>query len=142
MAIEDVDDWWYADGPEDLDEYLNVFGSRFPLNEIRHGVCVGCGGNVFGMHGDVDARNVEWTCRGCGQAELLPGCDRSWLPGEPTLCRCDCMGLDFNVAVGYALRPSGEVYYFCVAERCTSCGLLGTFVDRRYRESQPGFRLP
>ena len=44
-------------------------------------------------------------------------------------CRCPCGGLDYSVAIGFALRDSGEVRWVTVALRCTACGILGSFAD-------------
>jgi hypothetical protein len=131
MAIEDVDGWLYGDGPEDLDEYFVEFETLYSPGEVSHGVCAGCGEIVFGMHGNLDTGDVEWTCRGCGRMQLVPGCERSWLPGRPTPCGCDCGGSDFNVAVCLSTRPSDRVRYLSMVERCTFCGLLATFVAKK-----------
>ena len=131
MAIEDVDTWLYADGPEDLDEYFVEHDCLYEPGEVTHSVCSGCGGIIFGMHGNLDTGDVEWICRGCGQAQLVAGCERSWLPGEPAISRCDCGERDFNVAVGRSTRPTDRVRYLSMMQRCITCGSLGTFAAKK-----------
>jgi DNA-directed RNA polymerase subunit RPC12/RpoP len=72
-----------------------------------YGKCARCGGQVFGVHGDLDERAVQRICRNCGAQHFIVDSGEYWDVMKPAIMICECDGdgdeEDFNVAVGYSL---------------------------------------
>lgn len=130
MVIDKSGTWWRGEDLADLHAYLVAFTAEgYPADEIRDCVCGRCGGRVFGLRGDGTEGCGRRTCRGCGRKEFIADSADIWAEARPRTCSCPCGGKDFNLAVAFALRASGDVRWVTVGERCVACGVLGSFVD-------------
>lgn len=138
MVIDKSGTWWRGSTPADLHEYLVAFTAEsHPADEIRDCVCSGCGGRVFGLRGDGAEGCGRRTCRRCRRKEYIADSADIWSTARPRTCSCPCGSKDFNLAVAFALRSTGDVRWVTVGERCVACGILGSFVDWSidYRDS-------
>jgi hypothetical protein len=138
VVIDKSGTWWRGNQPADLHEYLVAFTTdRYQADEIRDSVCSRCGGRVFGLRGDPVEGCGRRTCRRCGHKEFIADSAEIWSTARPRTCSCPCGGTDFNLAVAFTLRSSGDVRWVTVGERCVACGILGSFVDWSidYRDS-------
>jgi hypothetical protein len=79
----------------------------YDVHEVRICTCAACGGQVFGVRGDLDERAVQRVCRGCGAEHFIADSGAYWDAMKPAIMVCECDGdgdeEDFNVAVGYSL---------------------------------------
>jgi hypothetical protein len=138
VVIDKSGTWWRGSEAADLREYLVAFtAGGYPADEIRDSECSGCGGRVFGLRGDGTEGCGRRVCRRCGRKEYIADSADVWTQARPRTCSCVCGSKDFNLAVAFALRSSGDVRWVTVGERCVSCGVLGSFVDWSidYRDS-------
>jgi hypothetical protein len=130
VVIDRSGTWWRGDDPRDLHDYLVAFTAEgHPADEIRDCVCSRCGGRVFGLRGDGTEGCGRRNCRRCGRKEYIADSAEIWSEARPRTCSCPCGSKDFNLAVAFALRSTGDVRWVTVGERCVRCGVLGSFVD-------------
>jgi hypothetical protein len=130
VVIDKSGTWWRGEDLADLHAYLIAFTAEgHPADEIRDCVCGSCGGRVFRLRGDGAEGCGRRTCRDCGQKEFIADSADVWAHARPRTCSCPCGRKDFNLAVAFALRASGDVRWVTVGERCVACGVLGSFVD-------------
>jgi hypothetical protein len=129
VAINRGGTWWTGDSPGDVMDYLRAYtAGGHPADEIRICACARCGGHLFGLHGDPDRGTARRTCRDCGDRHFIADSARHWPDCTPRTSRCVCRNEDFNLAVAYSLRKTGDVHWVTVGQRCTACGALGSFV--------------
>jgi DNA-directed RNA polymerase subunit RPC12/RpoP len=130
VSIDSSGKWWRGATFDDIAEYVHEYtADGYSADQIRESICATCGSKVFGLRGDQDEGAVRRTCRDCGRKAFIADSEESWPHASVRTCRCPCGGLDYNVAIGFALRDSGEVRWVTVALRCTACGILGSFAD-------------
>jgi hypothetical protein len=117
---------------EDLIGYARAQGAGgYPVDEVRACVCKDCGGQVFGLRGDLPQQAVRRDCRGCEGTHFIAGSGEHFQDDSVALMGCDCGSDDFNLAVGFALtRRHDAVRALAVTSRCVACGRLGYWDDR------------
>jgi hypothetical protein len=65
VVISVVEGWPMGQSVEDLAEYAMAQGAEgYEVHEVRLCRCAVCGGEVFGVHGDLEERSVQRICRG------------------------------------------------------------------------------
>jgi hypothetical protein len=135
LVIREVDGWPVGEGIDDLAAYAMAQGAEgYDVHEVRLCVCAGCGGQVFGVHGDLEERTVQRICRGCGAEHFIADSGEYWDVTKAAIMVCECDGdgdeEDFNVAVGYSLYADrAGIRAVAVTSRCVACGRLGYWVD-------------
>lgn len=119
------------------------------LSAVR-GHCRGGDGGAD-SHAEPEAQVVGWSNRSWRSAPPAPGgpepqagdlgeyLRRFTADGYPAdvvrHCRCGSCndrgrgGHDFDLAVPYSLRPSGDVRWITIGVRCVACGVLGAVLD-------------
>jgi hypothetical protein len=130
LALRRDGEWHVGDGPEDLDPFLREIGADcYEVHEIRHSVCAGCGGEVFGVMGDPDGGTMRRTCRACGNEHFLADSKEFWSEiGSHIMC-CVCEEEGFNLAMGFSLYQDLEgIRSAATAERCVACGKISSFL--------------
>ncbi|GAB3828986.1 hypothetical protein ACFPIJ_32910 [Dactylosporangium cerinum] len=64
QVITAVDGWPVGEGIDDLAAYAMAQGAEgYDVHEVRLCRCAVCGGQVFGVHGDIEERAVQRICR-------------------------------------------------------------------------------
>jgi hypothetical protein len=131
MTLRMDGEWHVGDGAEDLDAFLLEVGAEgYPVHEVRRAVCVGCGGEVFGISGDPVEGAMRRACRGCGVEHFVAGSGDYWSDDEIQILVCVCEEEDFNVAVGFSLYAGAEgIRSLATAERCVACGKISSFTQ-------------
>jgi len=131
MAIDDSGKWWTGETYEDLAEYLReLTAGGYPADEVRECVCATCQGRVFGLRADRNEGGARRTCRACRTKQFIADSGEYWDECEPRTWKCVCGSKDANLAVAYSLyEKGGDVRWITVGQRCTSCGVLGSYVD-------------
>jgi hypothetical protein len=131
VTISREGDWWHGSDSADLDAFLTAAtADSYPVSDVRHARCRGCGGTVFQVAADDTDGYVERTCTGCGDRFLMLDSADYAEEAEPEAAVCDCDGDRFEVAVGYALYEDGkDVRWVNVALRCVEDGLMGIYAD-------------
>ncbi|SBT44147.1 hypothetical protein [Micromonospora auratinigra] len=137
MAITEVRGWPVGETLEDLIAYATAQGAEgYAVHQVRVCRCADCGGQVFGVTGDVVEGAVRRTCRGCGAEHFIADSGEYWADITPAVMVCECGGdadgdeEDFNVAVGYSVYADGEgIRALAVTSRCVACGRLGYWAD-------------
>jgi hypothetical protein len=134
-VIGEVDEWPVGESVEDLAAYAVAQGAEgYDVHEVRVCTCAVCGGQVFGVEGDLDEGAVQRTCRGCGAGHFIADSGEYWDPATVAVMVCECDGdgdeEDFNVTVGYSLYADNVgIRALAVTSRCVTCGRLGYWVD-------------
>ena len=129
MTIDKGRKRWRGDSAEDVIEYLDVY-SENEINKIVVVKCKQCGSEVFTFRIDAGEGAIEIACTACGNKRLLLDSEKYWEKSEPEDAKCpECKKRQYNVAVGFVHRRSGEVKWIYIGNRCTSCGVLGSYGD-------------
>lgn len=130
VAIDKTGEWWTSTDPADIEPYLiELTAEDYPVTVVRSSVCSNCGHDVFVLRADRRAGAARRNCVNCNAKEFIADSASSWASSRPTTRLCLCGEKECNLAVGYALRDSGDVRWVNVGSRCVACGMLGAFVD-------------
>jgi hypothetical protein len=135
LVITRVGDWSVGDNVEDLAAYAMGEGARgHDVHEVRLCTCATCGGQVFGLHGDLEQHAAKRICRGCDAEHFVADSGRYWNDARSGVMVCECDGdgdeEDHNVAVGYSLYEGGDgIRAIAITSRCVACGRLGYWDD-------------
>lgn len=133
--ISGVDGWPVGETLDDLAAYAMVQGAEgYAVHEVRLCRCAACGGEVFGVHGDLEEHAAKRFCRGCGAGHFIADSGQYWEEAQSAVMVCECDGdgdeQDFNVAVGFSLyADSGGIRALAITSRCVACGRLGYWDD-------------
>jgi len=134
-VISEVGGWPVGENTGDLAAYAMDQGAEgYDVHEVRICCCAACGGQVFGVHGDLEERAVQRICRGCGAEHFIADSGEYWEAMKPAIMVCECDGdgdeEDFNVAVAFSMcADDAGVRAIAVTSRCVACGRLGYWVD-------------
>ena len=129
MAIDTSGKWWKGQNADDLVEYVRLLTEQgYPATKFTIAKCA-CGAGHFRLYADRDEGCAKRQCISCGKDAFI--CDSEETSEEATLkkARCKCKKDVFDVAVGFALRDTGEIKWITIGARCVSCGMLGSYVD-------------
>lgn len=131
VVTERGDDWWRGTQASDLDAYLAEYAAANaePLTSVVHAVCVLCGSGSFGVVVDDEAGVAGRVCERCDDARWMVDSAEHAADARPGEAACPCGGEVFDVAVGFACGPDGEVRWVYVALRCLADGLMGVYTD-------------
>jgi hypothetical protein len=137
VVISEVGGWPVGENLNDLIAYARAQGAEgYEVQEARLCACAACGGQIFGVHGDLEEHAAKRVCRGCGAEHFIADSGDYYLMDDanPAIMVCECDGggdaEDFNVAVAYSLYADGEgVRAIAVTSRCVACGRLGYWDD-------------
>lgn len=127
----------------DLDAFLAEFSAdAYPVSIVTHASCEQCEHTVFAVLLDDDEGAVDRICANCAADVLMLDSADSIEEADLGEAVCPCGGDRFEVAVGFALRPDGDVQWLYVALRCIADGTLGVYVDggARLRTVHPASR--
>ncbi|WP_433076888.1 hypothetical protein ACQP1P_33110 [Dactylosporangium sp. CA-052675] len=141
MALRFEDGWYVGDAADDLAEVLLINGADgYPVNEVRHSICSGCGAAVFEVHGVWEERVRKRICRSCGDQHYLLDSEDYWDDDSAYISVCTCEEELFNVAVGYSMYADevGGIRSVAFVERCTACGRIGSPVEWMLRTGDMG----
>ena len=79
-----------GESAEDLVAYAMAQGAEgYDVHEVRICTCAACGGQVFGVHGDLEERAVQRICRGCGTEHFIADSGAYWHAMKPAIMVCD-----------------------------------------------------
>jgi hypothetical protein len=129
MGIDASGKWWKGQNADDLVEYIRLLTEQgSPATKFAVAKCA-CGADHFRLYADRDEGCAKRQCASCGKDAFI--CDSEEISEEASLkkARCKCKKDVFDVAVGFALRDTGEIKWITVGARCVSCGMLGAYVD-------------
>lgn len=144
MAVtERGDDWWRGTDAADLDAYLAEYSAANgePVTLVRHAVCAACGSGAFGVVVDDESGVAGRVCERCDTAAWLVDSAEHADEADPGEAECPCGAEVFDVAVGFATGPDGEVRWVYVALRCLADGLIGVYADWSVDYSPTGHLL-
>ena len=129
MSIDKTRKFWHGDCPEDIIEYLDGYSE----NQIGKTVlvkCDQCGNDAFTFQVDPDEGAIEVVCASCGKKRLLLDSSKYWDDCSPTKAKCpECKKNQYNLGIGFVYRENGDVKWIYIGNRCTNCGLLGSYAD-------------
>jgi len=129
MTIDTSGRWWVGTEYADVVDYLRALTAEgHPATEVRQARCA-CGHTVFGLRVDRDEGCAERTCRVCGTTAFIADSADSAAEARLRAVKCPCRGKDFELGVGFAFRLDGEIRWITVGQRCTTCGVLASYVD-------------
>ncbi len=130
VAIDTSGKWWKGTEFADLAEYVRLYTAEgYVATDIRQSTCANCGGTVFRLYGDTEEGAARRVCISCKQKAFICDSEEFWEDADPQQCVCPCKGKEFEVAVGFSFRETGDVKWVTVGQRCIRCGTLGSFVD-------------
>ena len=121
---------WYGDAAEDINEYLICEFPEAGAMDIKPVICRSCGSDRLELKVDFDEDAIQVICPVCGQKKILLDCEEVWEDAEPHTRKCPkCKCKTYNVRVGFARRENGSVRWVYIGNRCTDCGLLGSYLN-------------
>ena len=131
MAIDRSGKWWRGGSSADIEEYLRAYTSDgYSIVYYRACVCL-CGSVDFTLEKD-SSDQARRNCAQCEARHYIADAEEYWEPGRPKKWKCiECRGTVCNVGVGFAGYdddPTG-IKWIYTGERCTTCGILGSFAD-------------
>jgi len=137
VLISGADGWPRGEDADDLRAYAAAEGAQgYDVHQVRLCRCAGCGGDVFGIHGDLEEHAAKRICRGCDAEHFIADSGEHWDDSRSGIMVCECDGdraaesEDFNVAVGYSLYDGGDgIRALAITSRCVVCGRLGYWDD-------------
>jgi hypothetical protein len=143
MAIDRSGMWWTGENLDDLSAYLReLCADSYPADQVRHCRCSQCDGIVFGLRADRNEGTARRTCRTCGAKQFIADSRDHWADCSPRTWKCVCGCRDANLAVAYSLfDESGDVRWITVGQRCTGCGVMGSYVDWKVAYGPSGHLL-
>ncbi|MGH3748413.1 MAG: hypothetical protein ACRDT8_13560 [Micromonosporaceae bacterium] len=133
--ISEAGGWPTGETIEDLAEYAVAQGAEgYDVHEVRLCKCAVCGGQIFGVQGDLEEHTAKRTCRSCGVEHFIADSAEYWDTTRTGVMVCECDGdgdeQDHNVAVGYSLYAGGVgIRAIAITSRCVACGRLGYWDD-------------
>ena len=122
--------YWHGDCADDINEYLKEYSEDSTI-DVKAIVCKSCGNDTFKLKVDYDEDAIQVKCPRCGYEKILLDCEEVWEDAEPRRCKCSvCKKSDeYNVRVGFMRRENGNVKWVYIGNRCTKCGVLGSYLD-------------
>ncbi|WP_069166912.1 hypothetical protein [Nocardia altamirensis] len=142
MVIDKSGQWWRGEDLTDLAEFVRAFRANgYKVDRVLESVCAQCDGRAFRVEADDDEGAARRTCTGCGTASFIADSAEYWDDADHGECACPCGGMEFAVAVGYALRDNGDIRWISVGLRCIADGTLGVYADWKIDYS-PALDLP
>ncbi len=130
MAIDSSGQWWRGTEAADLDAYLREFSAGgYPVGSVVHASCAHCGSDRFTLMVDDEAGCAGRRCASCHDLHWMLDSAEYLEEAELEEAQCPCGGELFELAVGFALRDTGEVRWVYVALRCVADGVLGVYAD-------------
>ena len=122
--------YWKGEGFDDLADFVRQFtGKQYPAERVIHSTCSSCGKSAFTLKLDGEEGCAERRCVECGQTAFIGDSEEFWSDAQPGDAACPCGHGIFEIGVGFALHPDGDVRWNTVGGRCTTCGILGVYVD-------------
>ncbi|MFI0405232.1 hypothetical protein [Actinomadura sp. 3N508] len=126
--IDTSGELWRGEDFADLAAFIREYQAEgYAVGEVTESVCGQCGGRAFRVLAGQDA--AQRTCTGCGTSEFIVDSADYWEEAEPDECECPCGGDEFAAAVGFSLRPDGDVRWVSLGLRCLADGTLGVYTD-------------
>ena len=104
--------YWYVDSPDDIDEYLREY-SECPSIEVKPVICNNCGNDALHLRVDQNEDAIQ---------------EIEDIAAQVRKCH-DCKTKEYNIRVGFIRRENGSVKWVYIGNRCTNCGLLGSYLD-------------
>ena len=121
--------YWVGDSAADIDEYLKAYTDRSDL-EVHPVLCDECGSDCFEIEVDQEEGAVLVRCTKCGEEKLLLDSEEYWEDCDPQPGICSvCEGKEYNIRVGFLRRKNGSIEWIFIGNRCTDCGVLGSYTD-------------
>ena len=121
--------YWHGDSPNDIDEYLKAYSECSSI-EVKPIICNNCGSDAFHLIVDQSEDAIQVKCPRCDYKKIILDCDDVWQNAKPRLRKCpECKAKEYNIKVGFVRRESGSVKWVYIGNRCSNCGLLGSYLD-------------
>lgn len=119
-----------GDSADDIDEYLKEYSEDDSI-DVRPVICHSCGSDTFYLRVDQDEDAIQVECSECKCKKILLDCDEVWEDASPRLGKCPVCksSKEYNVRVGFVRRENGSVKWVYIGNRCTNCGVLGSYLD-------------
>jgi hypothetical protein len=108
MAIDTSGKWWKGQNANDLVEYVRLLTQQgYPATKFAIAKCA-CGTDGFRLYVDRDEGCAKRQCASCRNEAFI--CDSEEASEEASLkkAKCKCKQDLFELAVGFALRDTGE----------------------------------
>ena len=124
--------YWYGDQANDIDEFLREY-TEVPDLEIKSVICRACGSEALILRIDSTQEVIQVQCPRCGEKKILLDCEEVWEEAKPRLRKCVVCKTEkeHNVKVGFVRRENGDAEWVYIGSRCTSCGVLASYLDWR-----------
>jgi hypothetical protein len=125
-------DWWTGDEPGDIGDYLREHAAAgYGVDRVTMSACAACGGRSFRLLiNSAGHDGALRACVTCGQPAFIADSEDYWEDPGATAVSCFCGADVFEIAVGFALRESGDdVTWISVGVRCVADGILGCPAD-------------
>jgi hypothetical protein len=131
MAVTKRGQLWKGTSADDLGEMLTAYArsGAESMHEVVPVACGGCGGRTFRLEVDDEEGYARRTCSGCAGTHAMLDSAEQEDGAEPEECACPCGGEEFELAVGFARNPDGDIRWVFVAARCIADGSLGVYTD-------------
>lgn len=127
--IDTSKEYWTGTTENDIEEYLKLYSENDKL-EVKHVVCHTCNENNFEVMVDQNEGAILIKCVKCKTEKILLDGEDVWENCEPIKGICPiCYEKVYNICVGLERRQDGNVNWVYIGNRCTKCGVLGSFVD-------------
>ena len=127
--IDKSRDYWYGDSADDINEYLREYSECSSI-EVKSVICNNCGNDALHLRVDQKEDAIRVKCPKCGYKKILLDCEEIWQNAKPRLRKCpECETKEYNIRAGFVRRENGSVKWVYIGNRCTNCGLLGSYLD-------------
>ena len=121
--------YWHGDSADDIDEYLRLYSGVASI-DVKPVLCHTCGSERFKIWVDEDEDAIQVECSECGFKKIILDCEDIWEDADPHAGICpECKSKDYNVRVGFVRRDNRSVKHVYIGNRCSKCGLLGSYLD-------------
>jgi hypothetical protein len=135
VTIDASGRWWVGSEASDVEDYLRAYKAEgYEIDETRMCRCQ-CGSMVFQLEADRDEGCALRTCEACHTKHFICDSAEYWGEAEPESWECsECGCKTCNLGVGFSLYEPGaaeprDVRWVSIGNRCTNCGILGSFLD-------------
>ena len=132
MALRKKGRYYYGDNQDDLADELKRYAklNEYPVNEVEHIKCAKCEQQLFKLISDYDEGGAVCQCINCSEERDIKDSKQYMQQENMNNNECVCGNATFNIAVALSFySDTNDVRWVYVGGLCSSCGVLGTYVD-------------